>query len=66
MIRVTAPLAPGFTRTVRSMAWAEERARRLAVLTGASEIQRRDGRREDWETIVRWVKVGSSAVRRAP
>ena len=28
-IRVTAPLSPGFTRTVRSMAWAEEFERRF-------------------------------------
>jgi hypothetical protein len=61
MIRVTGP-DPAFTRTVKSWSWATERARRVALLTGSSEIQRRESRGE-WQTVERYAKTGSRVSR---
>lgn len=62
-IRVTSPASPGYTRNVRSWAWAEERARRVARLAGSSEIQRRDAQGA-WETIERYACTPSGRVLR--
>lgn len=65
MIRVLAPPTyAGMTRTVRSQAWAEERARRVAQLAGSAEIQRRESRDGEWETISRFTKAGNGSVAR--
>lgn len=45
------------TRTARSWGSAEERARRVALLVGSAEIQRRD-QAGDWQTVERF--IGSS------
>jgi hypothetical protein len=65
MIRVTSPASPRLTRTVRSLAWAEERARRVALLAGSAQIERRDGRRDEWEVLTTFTKAGSAVERRA-
>ncbi len=65
MIRVLAPPTyAGMTRTVRSQAWAEERARRVAQLAGSAEIQHRDGRSEDWRTVATYSRAASGGVTR--
>lgn len=61
-IRVTGPEA-AYTRTVKSLAWAEERAYRVALLAGSAQIERRDGRGEDWQTVARYEKSGSRVSR---
>lgn len=62
MIRVTGP-DPRFTRHVRSLAWATERARRVALLAGTAEIQQRTGR-GDWQAVERFEKRGNRVERR--
>lgn len=62
MIRVTGP-DPRLTRPMRSMDWARERARRVALLAGGAEIQRRE-KRGEWETVERYEKVGTKVERR--
>ena len=57
-IRVTSPISPRLTRTVKSMSWAEERARRVALLVGSSQVERREGR-GGWEVVARWTKDGA-------
>lgn len=61
MIRVTS-IDPRLTRTVRSFAWAEERARRVALLAGSAEIQQRE-RGGDWQTVESYERVGSKVRR---
>jgi len=63
MIRVLAPPTyPGMTKTVRSFAWAEERARRVAQLAGSAEIQQRDGRTDDWQIVARYARADRGRV----
>jgi hypothetical protein len=50
------------TRFPRSWASAEERARRVALLMGSSEIQRREG--SMWRTVERFERVGERVSRR--
>ena len=59
MIRVTST-DPGFTRRARSMLWAEERARRLALLVGSAEIQRREPDGE-WTTVETYRRTATTA-----
>lgn len=65
MIRVLAPSDyPGMTKTVRSNARAEDRARWVAQLAGSAEIQQRSTRTDDWLTITRFEKSGTRVLRR--
>lgn len=52
MIRVLAPPTyAGMTKTVKTNARAEDRARWVALVAGSSEIQQREARSEDWRTV---------------
>jgi hypothetical protein len=65
MIRVLAPPTyAGMTKTVKTTARAEDRARWVALATGSAEIQQRDGRTEDWTTLVRFTKSERGRVER--
>jgi hypothetical protein len=48
--RITSPRSPRLTRTARTLAWATERAERVARLVGQAEIQRRDSSGA-WATV---------------
>jgi hypothetical protein len=48
--RILSPTDPRLTRTVRTLAWAEEWAARFARLVGRAEIQRRDASGA-WRTV---------------
>lgn len=64
-IRVLAPPTyAGMTKTVKTTARAEDRARWVALATGSSEIQQRDGRSEDWQTVARFEKTERGRVER--
>ena len=63
MIRVISAADPGYTRTVRSLAWAEERARRVALLAGTAEIQHREKSGAEWTVLSRFTKTGSRVAR---
>jgi hypothetical protein len=60
-LRVTG-LDPRLTRVARSWGSAEERARRVALLVGEAEIQRRDSAGA-WQTVETWRKVGQRVER---
>lgn len=55
-LRVIGP-EEGYTRPVRSMVGATERARRVALLAGSAEIQQREKGKE-WVTLEKYRKVG--------
>lgn len=55
-LRVTST-DPRLTRFPRSWSAAEERARRVALLAGSAEIQRRD-RAGAWQTVEAFERVG--------
>ena len=59
MIRVTST-DPGFTRRARSMVWAEERARRLALLVGEAAIEQRTGDGE-WRVVDTYRRTAATA-----
>ena len=59
-LRVTS-IDPRLTRLVRSWAWANERAHRVALLAGSAEIQQRqDGA---WTTVQRFVRTADRVSR---
>lgn len=61
-LRVTST-DPRLTRFSRSYNSAEERARRVALLVGFAEIQRRESDGE-WRMVERFARQGSRVVRR--
>jgi hypothetical protein len=61
MIRVLAPPTyAGMTKTVKTNARAEDRARWVALATGSAVIQHRDGRSADWQTVVTFARLGAT------
>ena len=60
-LRVTGP-DERLTRLVRSMVGAEERARRVTLLTGSAEIQQR-AKGKEWQTIERFRLVNGRVTR---
>jgi hypothetical protein len=60
-LRVTGP-DPRIARTVKSWQWAEERARRVAQLTGSAEIQTR-GEDGAWRTVESYSSAGGRVIR---
>jgi hypothetical protein len=53
---------PRIARTVKSWQWAEERARRVAQLTGSAEIQTR-GEDGAWRTVESYSSAGGRVTR---
>jgi hypothetical protein len=65
MIRVLAPPTyAGMTKTVKTNARAEDRARWVALATGSAMIQRKDTGQSVWETIATYTKASGRVVRR--
>lgn len=60
-LRVTS-VDPRLTRTARSLLSAEERARRVALLVGSAQIERRDDGGA-WSAVERFVRTGQRVSR---
>lgn len=65
MIRVLAPTThAAMTKTVKTTARAEDRARWVAMTTGSAEIQQRDARSDDWRTVATFERAQTGSVTR--
>lgn len=65
MIRVLAPPTyAAMTKTCKTVQRAEQRATWVALATGSAEIQQRDERDAEWQTVARFSRTERGAVER--